>query len=77
MLIFPETSLKVAQQVAKRIRLHVGGTPIHLPEHSIPITISIGLTHFKRNDTLESLLQRADEAMYAAKQAGRNCVAVA
>ena len=77
LLIFPETSLKVAQQVAKRIRLHVGGTPIHLPEHSIPITISIGLTHFKRNDTLESLLQRADEAMYAAKQAGRNCVAVA
>jgi diguanylate cyclase (GGDEF)-like protein len=77
LLIFPETSLEVAQQVAQRIRQHVGGTPIHLPEHSIPITISIGLTHFKRDDTLESLLQRADEAMYAAKQAGRNCVAIA
>ncbi len=77
LLIFPETSLEVAQQVVERIRQHVGGTPIHLPEHSIPITISIGLTHFKHDDTLESLLQRADEAMYAAKQAGRNCVAVA
>lgn len=77
LLIFPETSLVVAQQVAQRIRQHVGGTPIHLPEHSIPITISIGLTHFKHDETLESLLQRADEAMYAAKQAGRNCVAVA
>ena len=77
LLIFPETSLQVAQQVAERIRQHIARTPIHLPEHSIPITISIGLTHFQRNDTQESLLQRADSAMYAAKQAGRNCVAVA
>jgi diguanylate cyclase (GGDEF)-like protein len=77
LLIFPQTSLQVAQQVAERIRLHVGGTPIHLPEHSIPITISIGLTRFNCDDTLESLLQRADSAMYAAKQAGRNCIAVA
>ena len=77
LLIFPETSLQVAQQVAERIRQHVGGTPIHLPEHSIPITISIGLTPLNADDTLESLLQRADSAMYAAKQAGRNCIAVA
>ena len=77
LLIFPQTSLRVAKQVAERIRQHVGGTPIHLPEHSIPITISIGLTHFNRSDTLESLLQRADSAMYAAKQAGRDCVTVA
>ena len=76
LLIFPETSLQVAQQVSERIRQHVGGTPIHLPGHSIPITISIGLTHFTRDDTLESLLQRADRAMYTAKQAGRNCVAI-
>ena len=77
LLIFPQTSLRVAKQVAERIRQHVGGTPIHLPEHSIPITISIGLTPFNRSDTLESLLQRADSAMYAAKQAGRDCVTVA
>ncbi len=77
LLIFPETSLEVAHQVVERIRQHVGGTPIHLPEHSIPITISIGLTRFTHNDTLESLLQRADEAMYAAKQAGRDCVVAA
>jgi diguanylate cyclase (GGDEF)-like protein len=77
LLIFPATSLRVAKQVAERIRRHVGSTPIHLPEHSIPITISIGLTYFNRADTLESLLQRADSAMYAAKQAGRDCVTVA
>ena len=77
LLIFPETSVQVAQQVAERIRQHIASTPIHLPDHSIPITISIGLTHFNSDDTLESLVQRADSAMYAAKQAGRNCIAVA
>ena len=76
LLIFPETSVQVAQQVAERIRQHIASTPIHLPDHSIPITISIGLTHFDTDDTLESLLQRADSAMYAAKEAGRNCVSV-
>lgn len=76
LLIFPETSLTVAQQVAQRIREHVASTPIHLPEHTIPITISIGLTRYEAGDTIESLLQRADNAMYAAKQAGRNCVTV-
>ena len=76
LLIFPETSLQVAQQVAERIRQHIASTPIHLQEQSIPITISIGLTHFNPDDTLESLLQRADSAMYAAKQAGRNCISI-
>jgi diguanylate cyclase (GGDEF)-like protein len=76
LLIFPDTSLAVAQQVAERIREHIASTPIHLPEHTIPITISIGLTHYEPGDTLESFLQRADQAMYAAKQAGRNCVMV-
>ena len=76
LLIFPETSLDVAQQVAERIRIHVASTPIHIPEHTVPITISIGLTHYAAGDSLESLLHRADQAMYAAKEAGRNCVTV-
>jgi len=76
LLIFPQTSLQVARQVAERIRQHIARTPIHLPDHSIPITISIGLTHFQIGDTQESLLERADSAMYAAKQAGRNCITV-
>ena len=76
LLIFPDTSLQVAQQVAERIRQHIASTPIHLQDQSIPITISIGLTHFNPDDTLESLLQRADSAMYAAKQAGRNCISI-
>jgi diguanylate cyclase len=36
------------------------------------ITMSVGLSEFKTNDTLESAFERADQALYGAKSAGRN-----
>jgi diguanylate cyclase len=41
------------------------------------ITFSAGLTQVRSTDSLESALARADEAMYRAKRAGKNCVSVA
>ena len=38
------------------------------------LTMSIGVTDRRRDDTVSSLLQRADAALYAAKHDGRNCV---
>ena len=38
----------------------------------MPITISIGLTSHRNNDTIESILMRADHALYASKDFGRN-----
>ncbi len=40
------------------------------------LTCSIGLTHLNKEDSLESFLNRADKALYCAKDAGRNCVFV-
>ncbi|MFZ5809568.1 MAG: histidine kinase N-terminal 7TM domain-containing protein [Chloroflexota bacterium] len=39
-------------------------------------TISVGVAAFHSTDTLDSLVKRADDALYSAKRAGRNCVAV-
>lgn len=39
-----------------------------------PVTVSIGITAIGANDDLSTLIHRADSAMYAAKEAGRNCV---
>ena len=39
---------------------------------TIPITASLGVATFQQGDTLESLVDRADRAMYASKTAGRN-----
>ncbi|MEC9313950.1 MAG: diguanylate cyclase, partial [Pseudomonadota bacterium] len=41
-----------------------------------PVTVSVGIAELSRdnNDTLNSLFERADKAMYQAKMAGRDCV---
>jgi diguanylate cyclase (GGDEF)-like protein len=45
-------------------------------DDNVPMTVtaSLGLTTFRPGDTVESLIDRADHAMYAAKTAGRNRV---
>jgi PleD family two-component response regulator len=54
----------------------VADTPVHSQQTSLDITISQGLTEARPDDTPEGLIDRADRALYQAKQSGRNCVAV-
>lgn len=71
--ITPKTTLEQAQQLAETIRQIVKNTP-----HSGvgQITISIGVASFEENDSLKSLVQRADVALYRAKKLGRNNVQI-
>lgn len=41
---------------------------------ALPLTVSAGVAEARESDTPESLLARADAALYRAKSAGRNCV---
>ena len=66
-------SLEQACTVAERIRVRVEGMRF-LRVGSI--TISIGLTAARPNDTPETFFQRVDKALYDAKHAGRNCVRI-
>ena len=74
-LLMPETNQGAALGVMERLREIVEKNNILLDENSFSITISSGVTELlNESDTLESLLHRADHALYAAKDAGRNCV---
>ncbi|MDA1178951.1 MAG: diguanylate cyclase, partial [Planctomycetota bacterium] len=61
-----------AIELVERIRAEVGGTKFRHSGQGLAITISCGLAQFDGHEHREQLLQRADLALYAAKQAGRN-----
>ena len=73
-VILNNTSYKTAEQVAERIRTRVNGSPVNVDGLAINMTISQGVTDAKPYDTIESLVGRADDALYQAKNQGRDCV---
>lgn len=74
-IILPDTDADEARTVAERLRLAVGSedfTDGRNPD--VRITISIGVTQYFQEEKVASFVQRADQAMYRSKQAGRNKV---
>ncbi len=77
MIVFAATPLAIAREVALRMLPRVSATPINVQEQKISITISLGLCQARAADTLDEVLQRADQALYQAKHQGRNQLVVA
>ena len=76
-ILLPETDLKTALLVAERVRAKIAGTPIMISDNEIRVTASIGVAAKDEHTLqLETLIARADQAMYIAKHRGRNCVAM-
>lgn len=75
-VLMPGTRAERAVQAAERIRRAVEERRFGIDggARAIPLTISAGIAELEPNDTVQSLLRRADEALYAAKAAGRNRV---
>lgn len=75
-VLMPDTCVDDAQAIAEQIRIRVNEfAPGYLPK-SRKLSVSIGVTTVTQTDTCESILQRADFAMYTAKENGRNRVFV-
>ncbi|MNT06098.1 Response regulator PleD [compost metagenome] len=78
LVLLPETRLDEAAEVAERIRLEVARLRIEGVPEDHPIRVSIGCAQYRpQDDNLGELIRRADEAMYKAKQTGRNRVVMA
>lgn len=75
--LLPNVGLQSALEAAERLRTDVAALRIFTPtgpEHSIGITVSIGVAEIQEGENAESLVARADTALYQAKAAGRNRV---
>jgi diguanylate cyclase len=72
-ILLPNTSLPQATLVAEKIRDAVARILVNHNGQRIAITVSSGSATIQPNEPIESLIQRADTALYAAKAAGRNC----
>lgn len=76
-IFLPETDSNTALQVAERVRESVEKLSIKISDQELHITVSIGVSRRDENTLeLETLIARADQAMYVAKYKGRNRVAI-
>jgi diguanylate cyclase len=74
-IILPHTTLETARDLSERVRVAVMGRELvkrSTGESLGKVTISLGVSTLRRGDTFPSMLERADQCMFAAKRAGRN-----
>jgi diguanylate cyclase (GGDEF)-like protein len=72
-LVLPDTTGENALIVAERVRRAISDTPFLVQNKNLQVTTSVGLTEALEGDDEQSLIRRADQALYASKSAGRNC----
>jgi diguanylate cyclase (GGDEF)-like protein len=76
-ILLSHTDLAGAELLAERIRASIAHHILAYGMETIKVTVSLGVSALRGNDTPEEFVKRADDAMYQAKRAGRNRVAVA
>ncbi len=77
MVICPNLALSEGIQMAQRLRKTIASTPTNIEGKPTQITVSLGISEWRMAlQNYEQLLTEADQALYAAKRAGRNCLAV-
>ena len=76
-IALPNASQGEAQQIASRLRMAMAAQPLHHAELTLPLTASIGVASWQGGESPDSLVNRADAAMYQAKSQGRNRIVLA
>lgn len=74
MILLPDCGKADLQAIAERIRVSIRELRIQAGTQSLSFTTSIGAHHPTTPQTLDTMVQKVDDALYAAKDAGRDCV---
>jgi len=72
--IFPQTNLREGRRICERIRKGIGEVALECSVGPVSLTVSLGLASLGRHDDEHTLMHRVDQALYAAKNQGRNRV---
>jgi len=73
-VILPSTAIKDAVIVIEKMRQEIFDTDFLVKDKSVEITVSGGVKEFCDGDTIAKVIEKADEALYLAKNSGRNQV---
>ncbi len=76
-LLLTETSAQSANKLVAKLREAIAESSIHFKGDPVRLTLSAGITETRDGDTIETIYERADAALYKAKHSGRNCQFVA
>lgn len=72
--VLPNTAVEAALLVAERICRRIAGMQFAIDGQDIPLSASLGVATRRTDESAATMLERADQLMYQAKQNGRNCV---
>lgn len=74
-VFFKYTNVNSALMIAEKIRASIESLTVVTPEHNIKVTVSIGVSTFKKADSIPNdVIERADDSMYVSKNTGKNKV---
>ena len=73
-LVLPDTSVTDANPSADRVRQAIERAGFDFAGKQLHVTVSMGVAHLLADEEVATLIKRADAALYASKDAGRNCI---
>lgn len=74
LIMLPNTDIHGARIIAEKIRKAIAEERFHMAGQEFSVTMTFGLTQHEESDSIDDSLNRADEALYQGKKAGRNLV---
>ena len=74
LLILKNTDTAEGKDVAERVRIRINSDTVHCRNTEIEVSLSLGIAQAREDDNVDTLIDRADAALYTAKHAGRDCV---
>lgn len=79
LVVLNNTSRSHAFEAANRIRTKIAEKIINIKladSFSVSVTVSGGVSYFQETDSIQDLIQRADQGLYLAKRSGKNCIKI-